>query len=210
MKLISDVTLVRVGKNFFTYYQKKFWILLLYEDLTGNVEFDNISHAYNNFNESDKQLYSIVSEISNSSKQGNGFEFIISYPLLNEYIHFKQKNFPDYEIDYPGKTSVEGFQLFYPKSGFNGLAKSIYFDTLGCAPSLYDTTLGSGDFGSCVGMAKCNTSWDHKVFPTCFGKATTLQSFWMRTNIAPALLTAHSLRSIFHMRILLFFIILFE
>ena len=165
MKLISDVTPVRVGKNFFTYYQKKFWILLLYEDLTGNVEFDNISHAYNYFNESDKQLYSIVSEISNSSKQGNGF---------------------------------------------NGLAKSIYFDTLGCAPSLYDTTLGSGDFGSCVGMAKCNTSWDHKVFPTCFGKATTLQSFWMRTNIVPALLTAHSLRSIFHIRILLFFIVLFE
>lgn len=170
----------KIGRYTFSTFSNKHWIKLLFHNTTGKVEFENEEEALNYYNPNNKQLYSIIGKVNNGSKINNEFEFIIEYPNERKYYQWKQKNFPLYEPDEIGKTSIEGFTLLYPESSpFKGLAYSLYIPKRGCKPSLFDGDLGSTDFNYCVGMMKCGTAWDHATIPGIDG-STYAMSFWMR------------------------------
>ena len=179
MSLISQSKEIRAGRYYLAYFKRKYWLKLLHQDLTNGRLFDNITQATNYINDTDNDLYSIIGDISNNNVSEK-FEFIMNYPLLGKYIHFKQLNFPMFEADENGKKEVKGFELIHPQNltNFHGLAKSMYIESSKCTPSLFDTAIGSIYFSSCVGMTKCKTDWNQNYLPSAFGE-TKIMSFWM-------------------------------
>ena len=158
--LIYESQIFSKGKFIFAKFDNSIWKKLLYHDCTGNVEFKDTFDALNYYNPSFTQLYSVIGTVTNESKIGDKFEFILEYPNEKQYFQWKQTHFPTYQYGFPSNGKVDGFQMIYPESfdNFIGLARTDKND-YGCYPSLFDGS--PDDWNKCVGMMKCNAACDH-------------------------------------------------
>ena len=104
----------KIGPFTFSSFSRKKWLKLLFHNVTWNVEFANEEEALHYVNPENEQLFSIIGDVNNESRIDGFFEFIIEYPNERKYVQWKQKNFPLYEHDEIGKSTIEGFDLIYP------------------------------------------------------------------------------------------------
>ena len=76
--------------EFKTFLNKK-WLKIFYHDVTGGVYFDNEEEAL--FSNT-PQKFSILGLITSDFKINNYYEFVLEYPGIEGYNHWKQSIFP--------------------------------------------------------------------------------------------------------------------
>ena len=86
---------LKLGKYTIMNYIDKSWVLLFKQDVSKNPRFfTNADEYLNYYNESDNDIYSILGEAHQWEKKFDQYEFLLEYPQLVGYNHWKQTNFP--------------------------------------------------------------------------------------------------------------------
>ena len=86
---------VQIDKYIFMNFIGESWVLLFRHDVSKNPRFlTSISDYIDYYNESDNDIYSILGEAHQWEKKFDQYEFLLEYPELVGYNHWKQTNFP--------------------------------------------------------------------------------------------------------------------
>ena len=156
------------------------WLKIFYHNCTNRNYFIDENEAKYSV---DSHKYSILGNITDSFKIGNKFEFILYYPLLEKYFHWRQSLNPLEDIENESKDHAKGFHLIFPyvseeKYSFRGLVKSTIKDVYW--NSLLDGNPGYEGWFYAIGVYnKSNYHWTQTGMPAIHPNTTTIVSLWI-------------------------------
>ena len=102
------------------------WKLVFYHNLTqSNFTFFKISET-SNYNRMDIGMYSILYSINSKYLVNDKYEFLLEYPELNRYNHWRQLNNPINEMESEQNASGYDPITIQMPSNFGGISKSIW------------------------------------------------------------------------------------
>ena len=177
----------------FMHFNGSLWLKIFYHNFTGKVFFEGEDEVLQT---NSYQKYSILLQLSNSSKINNLFEFILHWPDLNDYTQWKQSNNPIYEYE-SDETKAEGFQYIKNASNpflWGGLVRTTKLMVNPKPNSLLDGNPGATNWNCAIGMYYWvyEQYHDHGI-PAYYGAIANYVVLWVRTPIITSF--HHLLRS---------------
>ena len=203
---------IDIGKYEIKNFKGFAWLKLVYQNITNQKGFDNITEALS-CNQSHK--YSILNELDDRFKLPNGkFEFYLEYPDLAEYMMWYQASNPLNEKE-AGQKEAQEFQPVHTGfhySEWGGLVQSDSSISSFCLLNGTPRILGNKDFWFAVGLISGAYWYDdlnntHYSIPIQPYLGTSTMCLWVRLPISSLLTLKTYSFSLF--RIHLCFLILF-
>ena len=163
---------------------KEKWLKVFYHNSTGRNYFVNESEAKYSL---DSNKYSILANITNAYKHRSKFEFIIYWPTLKTFYHWRQTINPLLDIEAEGVSQARGFELIHPnpdpsRAKFGGLVKSTILEQSGSTyyhSSLLDGRPGVYQWYYSIGMyTESVPTWYQNGIPAN-GASTDIVSLWL-------------------------------
>ena len=170
----------------YMYFKRCLWLKVFYHDFSSRENFfdpDKNEALHTGDIASDK--YSILSEIGNTMRYDEKYEFIIHWPNLQKYYWWRQTQNPLEENEEEGTMKANGFEPLINGSenipNWGGLVRTTIFDHVGPS-SLLNGAPGIYEWFFAIGLyPNCSNQWKEDGIPADKDdKATDIVVLWLK------------------------------